>query len=275
MDSYNGAEEFIVWSLGLPSLGLRIYISSVLLLVSHSALFGQANTRANPEVGPSRPTNPSISPQEDAIATAKSLAESGKLNEAEVTVRAYLSAHQSSGNAHFLLGYILFRQIQAKASLEGRVDQPFQEAYAKAALAEYTEGAGYEQPSAFDLKIVALDYVPLGAYADADKWLTKSIEANPKDLDSWYYLGRAKYNEQRFEEAGSAFKQCLRLDPKNVRAEDNLGLVYAALNRHDEAVSAYQKAISWQAQSLVKDSGPLIDLGTLLLDDDRAADAVP
>jgi Flp pilus assembly protein TadD len=67
----------------------------------------------------------------------------------------------------------------------------------------------------------------------------------------------------------------LRLDPENVRAEDNLGLVYAALNRHDEAVTAYQKAISWQAQSLVKDSGPFIDLGTLLLDDDRAADAVP
>jgi tetratricopeptide (TPR) repeat protein len=275
MDSYNGAEEFIVWSLGLPSLGLRIYISSGLLLVLQAALLGQTDTRANPEVGSSRPTNPSISPQEDAIATAKSLAESGKLNEAEEIVRAYLSAHQSSGNAHFLLGYILFRRIQAKASLEGRVDQPFQEAHAKAALAEYTEGARYEQPSAFDLKIVALNYVLLGAYADADKWLTKSIEANPKDLDSWYYLGRAKYNEQRFEEAGSAFKQCLRLDPKNVRAEDNLGLVYAALNRHDEAISAYQKAISWQAQSLVKDSGPFIDLGTLLLDDDRAADAVP
>src|SRR5256885_5532970 len=36
--------------------------------------------------------------------------------------RSYLATNPSSAEAHFLLGYILFRAIQAKASQEGRAD---------------------------------------------------------------------------------------------------------------------------------------------------------
>src|SRR5207253_6310161 len=62
-----------------------------------------------------------------------------------------------------------------------------------------------------------------------------------------YYLGRAKYNENRFAEAVNAFQQCLTLDSKNVKAEDNLGLSYAGLDRNEEAIVAYKNAIAWQS----------------------------
>ncbi|MGA8028034.1 MAG: tetratricopeptide repeat protein, partial [Bryobacteraceae bacterium] len=166
--------------------------------------------------------------------------------------------HTNSAEGHFLLGLILFRQANAKAS-----------------LAEFTEGAKYHAPSAFDLKVVACDYVLLNDYRDADKWFTRSVEWNPKDAQGWYYLGRTKYNENRFEEAISAFKECLKLEPKNVKAEDNLGLSYAGLARNDEAKAAYLNAIAWQKESGASDAGPFIDMGSLLMDDNRVEEAVP
>jgi Flp pilus assembly protein TadD len=40
-------------------------------------------------------------------------------------------------------------------------------------------------------------------------------------------------------------------------------------------VRPYQQAIAWQAQSLEKNSGPYIDLGSLLIDENRSQDAIP
>lgn len=245
------------------------------LLVSLTGL-SPGQSAATLGASPQQSSNVADSTQaNDVLTNAKSVVASGDFAGAERILRSYLADHQNSGEAHFLLGYVLFRQIQAKASLEGRTDPQFQEKNAKASLAEYTEGTRYRPPGSFDLKIVALCYVLLDDYADADKWLTRSVESNSKDSETWYYLGRTKYNEQRFEEAINAFKQCLLLDPGSIKAEDNLGLAYAGLDRYLEAIAAYQKAIGWQTQSLIKDSGPYIDLGSLLLEQNRLADAIP
>lgn len=240
---------------------------------------------------------PQSSPQvEDLLSDAKSLFQQGKFTEADRAVRQYLGEHPDSPDGHFLLGHILFREIQAQAALE--IQFPSQahgprghasamgstpsdvavpkatRELAKASLAEFTVGAKFHDPSAADLKIVALDYVLLGDYPDADKWLTKMLEWAPNDSEGWYYLGRAKYNENRFAEAISAFQQCLKLDPQNVKAEDNLGLSFTGLGRNEEATAAYNQAIAWQAQSVAKNPGPYIDMGDLLLDQNRPQDAV-
>jgi Flp pilus assembly protein TadD len=208
------------------------------------------------------------------LAHAKSLLDVGQFAEAENHVRLFLRAHPTSADGHFLLGYALFREIHGTAVQQGHANLKFEEQNAKASLAEYTEGAKYHSPGAFDLKIVALDYVLLRDYVDADKWLTESVELDPRDSEAWYYLGRAKYNEERFTDAIRPFQKCLSLDPRNIKAEDNLGLSYAALGRNEEAIEAYQKAISWQSDSLVKDSGPYIDFGSLLLDQNKPETAV-
>jgi tetratricopeptide (TPR) repeat protein len=67
-------------------------------------------------------------------------------------------------------------------------------------------------PSYLDLKVAALDYILLEDYADADKWLSRSLEWNPQDAESWYDLGRIKYNEASFSEARNAFDRCLKLN---------------------------------------------------------------
>ena len=225
---------------------------------------------------------------EPALAQARAFADRGMATDAERDVRQFLQAHPNSANAHFLLGYILFREIQEQAapktgsataaSYAERTTDPasagFKETKAKASLAEYTEGAKYQVPRAFDLKIVALDYVLLGDYSDADKWLTKMLEWTPNDAEGWYQLGRTKYNENRFEEAVRAFQESLKLDPHNVKTEDNLGLSYVGLGHTDDAMAAYRTAIEWQKDTPAKNPGPFIDLGSLLLDQNRAAESI-
>jgi len=190
---------------------------------------------------------------ESPLSQARSLLDLGKAHEAEEAVREYVKVHAQSAEAHFLLGYILFKQQNAVAS-----------------LAEYTEGAKYRKPGAADLEVVASDYVLLKDYPDADKWYSKAVEWNPQDELGWYYLGRTKYNENRFDEAVSAFQKCLTLKAKDVKAEDNLGLSYEGLNQTEEAMAAYRTAIAWQAKATVKEAGPYLNLGSLMVDSGRA-----
>jgi Flp pilus assembly protein TadD len=272
-------------------LVLYIYICAfhLLLGIAQGQTPADASQPSNLS-GRSQPPIRTFAPgQPDAqLAEAKSLLDQGKMADADRVAREFIATHPNSADAHFLRGYILFRQIQAHSREMDTVPHDLykeqgarvpgadlQEAAAKDSLGEFTEGAKFGKPSAFDLKIVALDYVVLGDYVDADKWLTHSLQSNPRDPDAWYLLGRAKYSENRFDEAAQSFEQFLKSDPKSVKAEDNLGLCYAALGQADKAIAAYQNAIAWQSDSAAKDPGPFLDLGTLLMDQNRTREAVP
>ncbi len=183
------------------------------------------------------------------LAGARSLLTLGKLPQAEQAARDFLKNRSNSADAHYLLAYILFKEQRAKES-----------------LAEYTEAARYRTPKAAELQAVASDYVLLNDYRDAERWFAKAVELNPGDPLGWYYLGRARYNLNQFQEAIGAFREVLKLDSRNVKAADNLGLSYEGLNRPEDAMDAYRRAIEWQANSQLKDSGPLLDLGSLLVD---------
>ncbi|HVC47099.1 MAG TPA: tetratricopeptide repeat protein [Terracidiphilus sp.] len=193
----------------------------------------------------------------DPLVEARSLVAAGELHRADTQLRAVLSAHPSSADAHFLLGYVLFREQRPKDS-----------------LAEFTAGAAHARPRADDLKIVASDYVMLGDYGDADKWLTQVVVAAPDDADAWYLLGRTKFNEDNFAAAASCFQRALALRPNDIRAENNLGLAWLETSQTGKAKSAFQAAIDWQGPHPL-DAQPFLNLGTLLADEGSADKAIP
>lgn len=195
---------------------------------------------------------------DDALREARAALTANNLQTAERLSRQYLDVQKNSADGHFLLGYILFKQQKAQAS-----------------LAEYTEGAKYRTPTAYELEVVASDYVLLNDYPDAAKWYAKAVEWNPGNFEARYYLGRAKYAENLFEDAIEAFSACLKLDSRSVKAKDNLGLSLEALGRREEAEAAYRTAIAWQADAQVKDAGPYVNLGALLSSTGRPDEAVP
>ena len=225
-----------------------------------------------------------------ALAPARLLLQQGKLSEAEAATRNFLLAHADSAQAHFLLGFILFREIGEKWREAGKGQEAtlpysdgsgtgslaeFRDAKARESLAEFTAGARYHVASAFDLKIVALDYLLLKHNMDADRWLTQSVQLNSRDAQAWYYLGRTKYSTGQFREAIEAFEQCLKLEPRNVEAENNVGLSYEALQRPDEAIQAFENAIAWQTESSAKDPEPFIEIAHLYLNENQPEKAVP
>ncbi|HKW31634.1 MAG TPA: tetratricopeptide repeat protein [Candidatus Acidoferrum sp.] len=229
-------------------------------------------------------------PPDPALAPARLLLQQDKLNEAEAATRSFLQAHAESADAHFLLGFILFREVQGKWREAGKeqgeallynsgdLSGPmlaYRDAKVKGSLEEFTAGAKYHVPSAFDLKIVALDYLLLKDNNDADHWLTRSLQEDPRDVQAWYYLGRTKYGKGQFLEAIEAFQQCLKLESQNIKAETNVGLSYEALDRPDEAAQAFQNAIVWQAESSAKDPEPFIELGHLYVTQNQPEKAVP
>lgn len=177
---------------------------------------------------------------------ARVLMKAGKLHEAETTLRQYLAHTPASPDAHFLLGDVLFLEQKARES-----------------LAEFTAGAKFRRPGASDLRTVASDYVLLGDLADADKWFSEVTAETPDDAESWYLLGRTKYNENRFAEAIASFERVLALRPKDVRAENNLGLAQQGLGHADAAKAAFQTAIAWQGATPT-DAQPYLNLGILL-----------
>ena len=250
---------------------------------------GTAQANSGPDVAknaakPSEPLKP-----DSALAPARSFLHEGKLSEAESATRDFLRSHADSADAHFLLGFILFREVQAKWLEAGKGQAEnllysgdasgtvaaFRDAKAKESLAEFTAGAKYHVPGAFDLKIVALDYILLKDNRDADHWLTRSLQADPRDPQAWYYLGRTKYSSGQFREAIEAFEQCLKLEPRNVEAENNVGLSYEGLQRPAEAVQAFENAIAWQTESPAKNPEPFIELAHLYLNENQPEKAVP
>lgn len=226
---------------------------------------------------------------EQALAEAKSLVQKGLLGQAERATRVFLSQHADSAEGHFLLGYILFDELHEKYLNEEKkegeslryndsVDAPLskmRDEKARESLAEFSAGARYATPSAFDLKIVALDYLLLKDEPSAEKWLSASVKMDPKDAQAWFYLGRTQYSETKYLDAIEAFQECLKLEPKNVVAEYNVGLALEGLGQKDQAIQAYQNAIAWQEQSGTKSPEPFVDLARLYLDQNQPDKAVP
>ncbi len=177
---------------------------------------------------------------------------------AEGVLRRYLLAHAASGDALYLLGYVLHREGKPAESLE-----------------TYTKAAQHRIPAGDDLKIVGLNYVLLNDYPDAIKWLEKAVEAEPKNKEAWYFLGRAYYTRSRISEARKTFLKVLELDPRDAKAENNLGLILESEAQPDAAMDAYRKAIQWQEQGVRSSEQPYLNLGNLLMEQSRGGDAIP
>lgn len=223
--------------------------TAVLLLIFFASAYAnpQSTLKPAPNAADQRIAAPAPKPSEPELQAITSQIERGSYAQAESHARAFLQRQPASSAAHFTLGYVLYRENKPKES-----------------LTEYTTGSRYHTPAANDLAVVAMDYILLADYPDADKWLTQATHWQPENALYWYFLGRTKYSENRFQQAIAAFNRSLALKPDDLRAEYNLGLSFAGLGRFSEAEAAYKTAISLEKASGPSDPQPYLDLGSLL-----------
>jgi tetratricopeptide (TPR) repeat protein len=129
--------------------------------------------------------------------------------------------------------------------------------------------------SATAYRIQAIAEFMLGRSDSALTKMQRSIELNPNQPDSFYYLGRLHFSKNRPSEALTAFQKALELDPSSVRTMNNLGQTYEALGKFSEAEKAYRDAISLNDKNTRKSEWPSYNLGALYLSQGQAEQAVP
>jgi tetratricopeptide (TPR) repeat protein len=203
--------------------------------------------------GTARAQSPASAP---TLSQAKAAADAGRFTEAERLLRACLQATPKSGDAEYLLGYVLFRNNNPRES-----------------LAAFTRAAAIQRPAPSALKIVGLDYALLNDYPDAVHWLERSVVEDPRDAEAVYHLGRAYYVQNSFDKAIAAFDKALRLNPLYAKAQNNLGLALAAAGKVDAAESAYRRAIDTEAKAGNSTQEPYVNLAELLIREQRTPEA--
>ena len=180
------------------------------------------------------------------------------LAEKEAQLRASLVQNPQSADTLYELALVLRQQNKPRESLE-----------------TYTHAAQLQKPNVAQLRSVALDYVMLDDYDDAERWLRVALTMEPNNTDILYSLARCLYTKNLFPEAEKIYLRLLALDPANLKAEENLGLTYDAQNDPQEAEKALRTAAQWAKERDLKDPWPYLDLGIVLLDEARPADAQP
>ncbi len=194
----------------------------------------------------------------DPLKHARELTAQKQYAAAETELRAYLETDERSAPARYLLARLFLAE-----------NKPTD------ALAEFNHAARIEPPSSADLLDVARAYVLLDDYPDAQKWLESAVARNPANEEAWYSLGRVRYTNQEFQTSLEAFEHALALAPRDVRAENNRGLALDALNRTEEAIAAYRRALSWQTPETPQPEQPMINLATALIRRGDTAEALP
>lgn len=219
----------------------------------------QATTVADSRIQLPNVPAPSVSQDaQNLLAEAQTFLAANDLAHADSALRRCLAAKADSAEAMYLLGRTLQRENQPKESLQW-----------------FTKAASLSPPSGEDLRIVGMDYVLLNDYTDAIHWLERSVEKNARNSEAWYDLGRAWMMQGDYTAAEKALLMAKSMRPKFVKAENNLGLVYEAQNHPSEAAAAYRQALAWQEGDPHPSEQPFLNYGTLLVTQQRTADALP
>ena len=86
---------------------------------------------------------------------------------------------------------------------------------------------------------------------EAYSWYTKSLNANPKNLDSAFGLGQIHLEMSNFQEAQKCFELCKSLKNYNIEVEKNLAYIYTKnKKKQEEAIEMYKNAINFKKDSI-------------------------
>lgn len=121
--------------------------------------------------------------------------------------------------------------------------------------------------------LLALTYVAIGHKNLALGEFEKLAQSNPSNAVYPYWLSRLTYRKTDLQRALSYAQQAVRLDPGFVKAQDQLGLCYAGLGEHEDAIRAYREAIRLNREQSLHWPWPAMNLGTLYLQLERLDDA--
>jgi tetratricopeptide (TPR) repeat protein len=120
---------------------------------------------------------------------------------------------------------------------------------------------------------LAMAYVALGHRDWARPELAKLVQAAPQSPLYPYWTARLDYDDGQYATAVKGLERAIELDPRYMKAYDNLGLCYEALGRFDEAQRSWETAVRLNDEQPGKSPWPVLNLGLLLTRLDRLDEA--
>lgn len=84
---------------------------------------------------------------------------------------------------------------------------------------------------------------PFANQDQAVSYLTKSLETDGTDSQSWFLLGRAFMAGQKYNKAYEAYQQAVYRDGRNPTFWCSIGVLYYQINQYRDALDAYSRAI--------------------------------
>jgi Flp pilus assembly protein TadD len=122
---------------------------------------------------------------------------------------------------------------------------------------------------------LAMAYVAMKKREWARPELDKLVAAFPRSPLYLYWTARLDYDDGQYAAAVTRLLRVVELDPGYVKAHDNLGLCYDALGKSEEAERRYREAIRLDRTRKPRSPWPTLNLGILLLRQDRLEEAEP
>jgi len=120
---------------------------------------------------------------------------------------------------------------------------------------------------------LVLAYIAMRRNDWARPELERLIAADPLNTGYAYWLARLDYDSGLYAAAIDRLQTVVQREPSFMRAYDNLGLCYEALNQPDEAIRQYREAIRRAREAGEKWPWPFLNLGVLLKNSGQTEEA--
>lgn len=113
-------------------------------------------------------------------------------------------------------------------------------------------------------KALGISYQLIEDLPAAENAFRRATKLDPKDSEAWFFLGRACYTDNFFDQALAALRTAMRLDPSDVRVREYLALTLEAIGQTGQALDEYEEGLR-QAKGQGKPSWSLhLTYGILL-----------
>ena len=120
------------------------------------------------------------------------------------------------------------------------------------------------------LASIATNYIMTKEYEDAEKYLQRLVEINPKNARAHYNLALIRFEEKKYDEALRLYQTAFSLSPKNYALYFNIADCYYRMGNLEEAKKYYKKCIEY----VPKHMQAYLSLANLLLETNDYKDAL-
>lgn len=121
------------------------------------------------------------------------------------------------------------------------------------------------------LQAQAEKYARAGAYADAQKVLQKVVNKSSANGSAWLLLGQVFGMQNAHSDAEHAFAQAAKLNPRSLDAHAYLGLARMQQGKDEQAITAFKATLTIQPRLVMA----LANLVAILHKQDRQLEALP